>query len=333
MNVHEFGNKELELQQDEWSLSSPCFGKTGQLQVVGWIKWESLHRVYVLKCSICAKDQGLFKSGYFRSLKSNLVTSGQVPCGCAFNPKWSIEQQLVRCERAAYKLGYTFLGFVGEWAYNRTKIRMTCNIHGEWSTGDIRNLVNKGNGCRKCAVEYAARIATKPDEVMIASFFASGAFHPDTKFWRSDRKNSGGWKTYWFLSCPECGEQGESSSGNLQFGRRPCGCSKHRQQECYINLVMEGDDAVAIKFGIAGNSIKRVKQQNAMTSFDVVNFAVYNFPTVYSCKRSEISCKEQLECGILSRQDMPDGWSETTWPYNLDKIIEIYERNGGVKIE
>jgi hypothetical protein len=28
---------------------------------------------------------------------------------------------------------------------------------------------------------------------------------------------------------------------------------------------------------------------------------------------------------------MPDGYTETTWVYNLDKIVEIYERNGGLK--
>jgi hypothetical protein len=27
---------------------------------------------------------------------------------------------------------------------------------------------------------------------------------------------------------------------------------------------------------------------------------------------------------------MRDGWSETTWVYNLERIIEIYERNGGI---
>ena len=29
---------------------------------------------------------------------------------------------------------------------------------------------------------------------------------------------------------------------------------------------------------------------------------------------------------------MPDGWTETTYPYNIDKIIEIYEKHGGVRI-
>ena len=44
-------------------------------------------------------------------------------------------------------------------------------------------------------------------------------------------------------------------------------------------------------------------------------------------------CRRELDCGVLSKEEFPDGYTETTWVYNLDKIVEIYERNGGVKID
>lgn len=45
--------------------------------------------------------------------------------------------------------------------------------------------------------------------------------------------------------------------------------------------------------------------------------------------KAERECLQELECGVVLKRDMPDGYTETTWYYNLEKIIQIYERNGG----
>lgn len=322
------------LQQDEWSLTAPKFGKEGQLEVVGWSGRQGSAKLYILKCSTCAKDVELFGQGYFSSKKGNLVNLGSMPCGCAFNPKWSKDQYITRCKRRATELGYTFLGFVGEWKGQTTKIRMLCEKHGQWGSGVITHLINKGYGCPECGTEAVAETKTKSDDVMIDSFMSSGGFAEGTKFWRSDRKNKQGWPTYWHILCPACGETGESYSGNLQRGQRPCACSSQRQTECYINwLIDDNDMAVAIKFGIARDSGFRLKQQDSKSVYMVKQYCVYQFPDVTSCKKAERECSELLECGVVLRRDMLDGYTETTYVCNLDKIIEIYERNGGTKNE
>lgn len=174
----------------------------------------------------------------------------------------------------------------------------------------------------------------KPDHVMIASFLDSGAFHPDTQFWRSDRKDGRGNSSYWNVYCPVCNGQGESYSGSLRVGNKSCHCSSQRQQECYINLIVDDSGHnVAIKFGIANNSFVRIKKQNRLCKYSVVNYVVYNFSDTKSCRIAERECLQELECGVVLKRDMPDGYTETTWIYNLDKIIEIYERNGGIKID
>lgn len=321
------------LLQDKWSLTRPKFGKDGQLEVMGWSgKVKGGQKFYVLKCSKCSQDRELFGEGYFRSVKGSLVNLSQVPCGCARSFDWSKEQYAVLCESKAKELGYTFLGFEGEWKGQKTKIKMLCEKHGEWSSGIINNLVNKDQGCPGCRADVTAVGSKKPNDVMIDSFFSSGAFHPDTEFWRSDRKDSRGKKIYWYMSCPECGEVGESISGNLQQGNRPCGCSKHRQQECYINWVVDDhNNAVAIKFGIARDSKQRVKQQDSKAAYTLTQHSVYEFPDVTSCKKAERECKQKLECGILTKEEMPDGYTETTSIRNLIKIIETYKRSGGVE--
>lgn len=168
---------------------------------------------------------------------------------------------------------------------------------------------------------------------MIQSFLASGAFHHDTKFWRSGRKDTNGAKVYWFMSCPDCGQDAEALSISFQAGCRPCGCRKHRQQQCYINWVIDSKfKVVAIKFGVANDSYNRVKSQNRACCYDVKNFTVYTFPDIISCRKAERQCKQELDCGILSKEEMPDGWTETTNCRNLPLVLSIFQRNGGKEL-
>ena len=331
MNLEDVLDPEYGLQQDEWSITSPRFGEDGQLEVVGFAGSRNHSKYYVVKCHTCAKDGELFKGGYFQSKKTSLV-KGQIPCGCSKAPKWSKEQYAVLCSRKAEELGYKFTGFTGEWIGSRSKINMQCKEHGDWGSGVIFNLLFKGTTCPGCRHDYMKEVKKKPDPVMIESFFATGCFHPSTIFYRSSRKNNLGWRVYWSVSCPECGESGESTGSDLQKGCRPCACSRMRQQEAYINWIMDGSKVVAVKFGIANIAINRSKQQNASCVYEVRNYLVYKFPDVQSCKSAERACKLELDCGIISKNEMSDGYTETTFSYNVDKIKQIYSSHGGVCI-
>lgn len=336
MDLVDIVSQGTSLLQDEWSLSERTFGGHGQVSLIGWSGRSNIKnsgaKYYILKCSVCSQDHELFGEGVFRSVKGSLI-SGALPCGCAFNPKWSQEQFYTICTRKAKELTYVFSGFVGEWKGRKTKIKMLCIKHGEWSSGTISNLISRGAGCPLCRSDTVAATnsitKTKPIDTMVVSFLASNSFHPDTKFWRSERLNSYGRTVYWHMFCPECGEGGEGLSSDLQKGQRPCACNNQRQQECYINWVNDGDNCIAIKFGIARDSKQRVKQQNRQSVYSIKQHQVYNFPTVASCKAAERECKKTLECGILTKGEMEDGFTETTWPYNIEKIIGIYLRNSG----
>ena len=316
------------LQKDEWSLTRPKFGKQGQLEVVGWSGKSKGDKLYILKCTECSEDVELFGTGHFKSRKYTL-TGGGLPCGCSNNPRWSEKQYKIICSRKAESLGYKFVSFNGDWKGKTTKIRMLCSTHGEWSSGTIDNLVSKSVGCPRCGDGRVSKARTKSDDLMIKSFFKSKAFHPDTKFWRSERLIKSGYKKHWHMYCPRCGETGESVSESLQKGYLSCACGLRRQQEAYINLILDGNVIVALKFGIAVNSSIRIKRQALHLVYDIEQHGVYLFPTIESCKKAEDECKQELDCGIVLKRDMPDGYTETTWVYNLEKIIEIYERNGG----
>lgn len=318
------------LQQDEWSLTAPTFGSEGQLTVIGWSGRNWSNKLYILKCSKCSDDNDLFGEGYFRSMKGDLLRL-KVPCGCSKSTNWSREQYTTLCTRKAKELGYTFLGFEGEWRSKSTRIKMLCDKHGEWNSCIINRLISRGRGCPGCKADLTSERLTKPDDVMIASFLASGAFHPDTEFWRSERITKAGYKSHWYVSCPECGEIGESFSGDLQQGSRSCGCSDQRQREAYINWILDNSKLIAIKFGIASNTMRRVKNQNRNSIYQVLNAYKYTFADVISCKAAERECKSTLACGVINKQEMADGHTETTSVQNLSKIEEIYKKHGGVK--
>lgn len=328
--------KDKELKQDELTLSKPLYGEYSQLSLVGWNGQASQgKKKYVLYCSICAKDPELFGDGYFWALAGN-IGQGRAPCGCSKQPSWNKDQYIVMCHREATKRGYNFLGMTGEYKGHKTRISLECVIHGVFSSimGALSSKKRRV-GCKSCMGLRTGLRSLKPDAVMIESFFKSEGFHPETKFYRSERRSRAGKRAYWYMECPDCGEKGEATTGALQKGSRPCACSHMSQKEAYINTVTDIDlgIAIALKFGIAKNSKERAKRQNGFSVFKVETHSIYKFATVQSCKRAENQCAKQLECGIILRRDMPDGFSETTWVYNLDKIIEIYESNGGIQYE
>ena len=332
MNISELLDSSAGLQDDVDELNKR-FGTFKQLEVIGWSGRDTRgYKFYILKCDICSRDNELFGEGYFKILRNNLL-NGVLPCGCSKSPRWSQEQFYTICSRKASDLGYIFSGFVGEWEGAHTKVSMLCHTHGVWETTTIHSVTAGGTGCPLCKVIKVGEKNRKTDEVMIKSFLSTGYFHPETQFWRSQRTNSMGYKPYWYVFCPSCETSGESANSDLRIGKRPCMCGAHQQLEAYIHLVVDNGTTVAVKFGVTGNSNNRLRQQRSRTtSYNIEAYTLYRFLTKVDCRNAERECKRELECGVVLKRDFPDGYTETTWAYNIDKIIEIYERNGGVKI-
>lgn len=326
MKYTDFG----EILQDDFTGTK--FGDKRQLEVIGYtknLKKPYSNKLYILKCSVCSQDEELFGDGIFKSLKGNLANA--LPCGCAHKPNWSKDQYEILCERKAKERLYKFIGFSGDWKGNKTKLLLSCQYHGDWNTTSINDFISSGKGCLQCYRETIHRRVRKSDEEMIASFFASGAFHPETKFWRSDRKNRAGSRIYWNMLCGECGVLCSSIGANLQKGSKPCDCAT-KQTYAYVNLVEDSGVPVALKFGIASIVERRVYEQNLRSPFSIINIKKYKFPSKGLCKKAESDCKKEFITCLLNSTEMPDGWTETTSINNLEKIIEIYINNGAIEL-
>lgn len=148
-----------------------------------------------------------------------------------------------------------------------------------------------------------------------------------------------GWKTEKFGSdrkfiylCPLHGEQTITTYSFLD-GQGCPECAGHNQQQGYINVVYDEEIPVSLKFGIANDSKVRLRGQNRRNLFQMKKMQVYEFSFVEDCKAAERACLLELHCGILSSRELQDGYTETTSIENLDKILEIYKRFGGVRVK
>ena len=310
------------------------FGSEGQITILSeFCKGYSSRKFFRVICSVCATDPELFNDGHFEIDKFSLLR-GSMPCGCSKTYKWNKDQYNIRCDRKAKELGYIFLGFDGDWRGHKTNVSLQCGLHGVWHTNNINHLMN-GRGCPDCKAaatqEWNRQNKRMPDDEMIASFFASGAFHPDTKFWRDMSPNKKGHFLKWKIYCPECDTESRSSHPKeLKLGLRPCNCTNEKQVFAYINILEDGTTPIALKFGITSNYKARLVKQKTKSNYEIKLFSLYRFPDVISCKSAEKECKDTLTCGVISRTDMQDGWTETTYLSHLSKIQEIYRKYGGV---
>lgn len=305
----------------------------GDLTVLGWNGKYGNNKKYIVSCSVCRQDPELHGSGLFAMSKGHLNRKC-LPCGCAEKPNWTEDQYKIRARRAAEEKGIKFKGWSSEYRNsNFTKVLLECPTHGDYAGSLLCYLLDKkqATGCPDCKADGMGNLKRKDNSAMIKMFMDTGCYAEGTRFTRSERVDSQGYKRYWHMDCPDCGESGEGHLVGLYKGTRSCACSGNRQQETYINLLMDKEDVVAIKFGIANLSSERIKRQNQLSIYKVINYGVWTYPTVKDCRDAERYCLNNLTTKVISKEEMPDGYTETTFPSNLDLVIAIFEEHGGVR--
>lgn len=109
-------------------------------------------------------------------------------------------------------------------------------------------------------------------------------------------------------------------------------CSNQIQNFAYINGVFDKDRLVCLKFGITKQPSKRYKQQSINTNFSITPLSIYKFSSIVNCKKAEKQVKLELPSRFLSKNDLPDGYTETCDIKYLEDIIKIYEEFGGILI-
>lgn len=134
-------------------------------------------------------------------------------------------------------------------------------------------------------------------------------------------------RTKIILDCPHHGAQ-RGSLGRVRKGIYCQECSRMNQRIFYVNVVSD-NQPVAIKFGVTNNYSRRLKNQQRTCKFDITKLAVFDFKSAIACRDFETHLKNIFKCGIVSKTDMPDGWTETTQVGNTNKILKMAKEFGG----
>ena len=111
-------------------------------------------------------------------------------------------------------------------------------------------------------------------------------------------------------------------------------CSRGEKLYAYINVIEDNNIPLAIKFGITSKKdSKRVNRQNKKSCYKVRNVAWFKFKNHKDCINAEKECKNINYNGVLSKSVFPDGYTETTYVFNIDEVVRIFKHHGGVRID
>lgn len=232
------------------------------------------------------------------------------------------------CEAAAGD-NITVLGFIGPWAgITKTKVKAHCSIHGEFSSVSVDNF-KRGQSCYDCGrLKTCDARRREWDEVKKSlpdrkaeGLTVLGFVEP----WIGDR-------SYLIVDCKIHGEYTSCRVHNFRNMRGCPQCMGKNQKEAYISILGCADGWNNLKFGIARDSLRRVKeQQYKATSLEVKSAVIYSFPTVKQCRAAERAVFTQLadHVGSVPKSVMPDGYTETLPISFMNQVIEIYKEHGG----
>lgn len=316
-------------------------GKTyqqGRLTVVGLISKDSKSRKnYAVCCKECSKDPELYGEGIFRAQGANMTRYENISCGCN-SLRLNEEQARIKAKRKAESINLKFISFDRDFKNTKSRVILECPNHGIWKCHSLSDFLDC-KSCPKCSYELVGLSTSEkmkghtfnrlPDEIMISKFERFGNHAEGSVFKRSEKKDSRNSSIYWEVYCPLCKETNITTSGSLTNGSVPCSCAWSTQKQAYIKVLEEQGLPVALKFGISKDGLSRSFQG---CKFSIINFGVWQFKTKSLCLQAEKECLDKLVCGVVDKKLMPNGFSETTSLINLEAIVQIYKKFGGIKL-
>lgn len=309
------------------------FGKDSQLTVISWDgERKKGNKLYTVHCSICALDAEMNGSATYLFSKGHLV-EGRYPCSCSKSPKLSKEQILLKVKRRCDEVGYKFISLSGEYNKTMSRVILSCPIHGHMEPKTINDFLS-GRNCLECRRDLVKEKLKIDDTDFIRRFLATGNFHPDTKFRRSDKltianKYREGIKYHWWVECPVCNKVVEGHVSNMLGGRPPCACSSQGKTYAYIHQIKDQGEVIALKFGVATNPDRRLLDQSKSCIYSMERLCLWKFKDSSDCRSAESEVKRVVPTRFLTKEIISDGWTETCEEKHLGQVLGIFEKFGG----
>lgn len=109
-------------------------------------------------------------------------------------------------------------------------------------------------------------------------------------------------------------------------------CYDNSQRYSYISKILRGTKVISIKYGITCDYPRRLIEQSNKTTLEMRPDKLFLYDDVVSCRRAEKEIKS-LTSSILTKDQMPDGYTESISISHYDLVIRIYKKYGGKEIK
>lgn len=238
-------------------------------------------------------------------------------------PQETREQQI---REICVNENYEFLGWVTEYTGVYSKCQLKCLNDGNIWEVNVHNLINNHRRCHKCFVlKHTHTEASRAEQIEKICLKRNLQF----KGFVGEYRNA---TTKLLITCVLCNSTWSPSINNFINNETSCpSCSQHgfnpsKPGSFYIQeLVWEGTKY--IKFGISHNVASRIKQQKRLSKCE--HTLLYEFRNSGDIiQQIESKVKESVDTKALSKEVLPDGYTETCSFVHLETILDIVNNTG-----
>lgn len=219
-----------------------------------------------------------------------------------------------------------YIGFAinssDEWKGAHTKLVLECIKHGIYETCSVNNLQG-GKRCRKCALEKQVQEQSMLPEVFIEK---SIEIHGEQYDYTNVIYVNAHVKVQ--LTCKLCNSEFKISPSkhlNGQGCRKCCkfGGFDYTKPGYFYIQKLTNHNLEYYKFGITYDVQKRMSQQKCKSKFEhELVYSTY-FEDGKNAVLLESQIKSTLNCSILEKTDLPDGYTETIDSSDISALMEI----------
>ena len=268
----------------------------------------------------------------FKSTPANIINAKNKVCQCntVRFAKWTKQLRQRQVMQICKERGLRFLGWEDDYTGAQSRVFVKCGKHKHYPIR-VGNLATNfaDYGCPYCHEEVRGASKLHGLETFIekATEVHKGQFDYSEYAYKDSRTPSK-------ITCKVCTQSFKASYDNHVNKVRGCPACKGKNQEfAYIISAQDGDTPVAVKYGIATNTLQRLTDHKRVSIFKLKLLSNWKFPDSISCKEAELEVKRTVDGNVLSSREFPSGATETTHIFNINYIEDVYKKYGGVKID
>jgi len=270
-----------------------------------------------IKLDIICPEHGKFKQDSYYHLKGSGCNK------CYIDSKRITSKEFINRAIKEYGLKYDYskVKYIGF----EEKVIIICPEHGEFQQTPTGHLIG---GCVECGYEELSRLKsdTKEEFIEKAINVHGNLFDYSKVIYKNSHDKV-------IIICQEHGEFKQAPNNHTNGQECPScaeyGYDKNKSATLYINEVKLSNGKHALKYGITNNDYKdRAKKQRRGIDGTLKN--IFNFRTsgITILDTETLIARHFDNEGYLTKEDMLDGFSETTeyTKENLDAIMSIINK-------